>query len=52
MGPILFVIYINDLPQCVQSHVKMFADDTKVFARNDDKCSIEILQEDLNRLLQ
>ena len=52
LGPILFVIYINDLPQCIQSHVKLFADDTKVFARNDDKCSIEMLQEDLNRLQQ
>ena len=31
LGPILFVIYINDLPDNIQSNCYMFADDTKVF---------------------
>ena len=31
VGPILFVIYINDLPENVSSKVKMFADDTKLY---------------------
>ena len=31
LGPILFVIYIKDLPNKIKSDIYMFADDTKVF---------------------
>ena len=31
LGPVLFVIYINDLPSSIQSDVYVFADDTKIF---------------------
>ena len=33
MGPILFVIYINDLDDDITSKVLKFADDTKVFRK-------------------
>ena len=36
LGPVLFVIFVNDLPKCVISHTKMFADDTKLYARCRD----------------
>ena len=32
LGPILFTIYINDLPDVVQNVAKLFADDTKLYA--------------------
>ena len=50
LGPLLFVIYINDMPLCVNSSMYMYADDTKVFreiAHDDD---VEKLQNDLDRL--
>ena len=50
LGPILFVIYINDLPNEIKSDIYMFSDDTKVFRTiktNDDQC---ILQDDLDEL--
>lgn len=31
LGPILFTIFINDLPDSIQSFCKVFADDTKIY---------------------
>ena len=30
LGPLLFLIYINDLENGIKSHIKCFADDTSV----------------------
>ena len=32
MGPLLFLIYINDLPDEFKSNTKLFADDTSLFS--------------------
>ena len=32
MGPLLFLIYINDLSDNLQSTVRLFADDTSLFS--------------------
>ncbi|KAL8625775.1 hypothetical protein ACOMHN_012367 [Nucella lapillus] len=52
LGPILFVIYINDLPRQVQSEVRIFADDTKLFTQSNEQKARELLQEDLDSLHQ
>jgi len=31
LGPALFSIYVNDIPDCVDCHVSMFADDTLMY---------------------
>ena len=47
LGPILFILYINDLPEIVSSIVKIFADDTKLYNK-DSNC--DIIQQDLDAL--
>ena len=41
LEPLLFLIYINDLPNCVNSLVKLFADDLKLIANAQDKSLVE-----------
>ena len=53
LGPLLFIVYINDLPNCVQScRVAMYADDTIVyFSHRSIQTIQETLQNDCTRLM-
>ena len=50
LGPHLFLIYVNDIPETVVNVAKMFADDTKVYAEIIDHDACRSLQNDLTRL--
>ena len=50
LGPLLFVLYINDLPDGLVSEVFMFADDTKVYREIKDDTDRETLQLDIDAL--
>ena len=52
IGPILFVIYINDLPDMVdkESFIFLFADDTKVFRQIKSESDRLQLQKDVDNL--
>jgi hypothetical protein len=50
LGPVLFLYYVNDMPDTVKSNIKMFADDAKISAPVSRKEEQKVLQEDLDSL--
>ena len=53
LGPLLFLIYINDLPDGIASICKIFADDTSLFSKVlDVNKSVNELNSDLERINQ
>ena len=53
LGPLLFLVYINDLERNIKSNVKFFADDTMLFSIVDDpKISANDLNHDLDVIHQ
>ena len=50
LGPVLFTIYINSLPDSVTNHIKLFADDSKLWAPVKTIEDCEALQNDITQL--
>jgi hypothetical protein len=50
LGPLLFVIYINDIDDGIVSKISKFADDTKLCAKINNEEDAEVLRQDLARL--
>ena len=52
LGPLLFVVFVNDLPGEVLSSVKIFADDTKIYRSVGQGSDVQALQRDLDALVE
>ena len=50
LGPLLFLIYITDLPDQIDSSVYMYAYDTKLYKEIKEPRDHDIIQNDLNKL--
>ena len=51
LGPILFLIYVNDIDDGIICKISKFADDTKIASKVTSTLERETLQSDLNRLV-
>ncbi len=50
LGLLFFLLCVNDIPDAVVGTAKLFADDTKLYARVKDQDDSNALQDDLNSL--
>ena len=50
LGPVLFILYVNDMPDSLESFCKIFSDDLSVYSAVGDKTDQEKLQRDLLKL--
>ena len=51
LGPLLFIIYVNDIPSLIDSQILMFADDTKIFREIKTRADFTQFQKDIDYLL-
>ena len=52
LGPVLFLIFINDLPENIRSSVRLFAEDCVLYWNIKSPMDCQILQDVLNSLAQ
>ena len=50
LGPLLFLLFVNDIPQITSSHIMLFADDTKLWRSIKSINDVKILQEEKGKL--
>jgi hypothetical protein len=48
LGPVLFVTFINDLPDTVSGLAKIFANDSKIYSSVENEQQQQVLQNDLH----
>ena len=53
LGPLLFIIFINDLEHCVShSNISFFADDTRICKKITCEDDVKLLQKDLDSVMK
>ena len=52
LGPVLFFVFINDLPENIRSSVRLFADDCVLYRNIKSPIDCQILQDDMKSLAQ
>ena len=50
LGPLLFILFVNDKPNVVKSHTQMFADDMKIYRAVNNQTEARQLHDDIDAL--
>ena len=50
LGPLLFICYINDIPNNISSTIRLYAGDTLLYRSIHNKKDVYVLQNDLDLL--
>lgn len=50
LGPLLFLVYINDINNGIQSNIRPFADDCIIYKAINDSNDVNFLQADLDNI--
>lgn len=50
LGPLLFLLFVNDLPEWIRTNIRLFADDAKIWKEISCLDDQRDLQEDLDRM--
>ena len=51
LGPMLFILFVNDLPDVIKNTCKLYADDCKILATVRNAHDAAILQRDINEVI-
>jgi len=52
LGPLLFILYVNNIPDMIECNVRMFTNDTKIYSVIQNFDDHLKLQSDVDRLLR
>ena len=52
LGPVLFICYINDMPDTIKLMLFMYADDMQLTRQVDNEEDAQSLEEDVNKLVE
>jgi len=50
LGPPLFLLYVNSIPSWIQSSMKLFADDARIWRKIEKAKDSSLLQSDLHSI--
>ena len=50
LGTCLFLLYVNDMPDMIESYIRLFADDTIMYLTVSNQADSQALQSDLSKL--